>query len=471
MKMHIGSSWVDKDERIDVLNPYDGSVVDTVPRAEASDIDRALATAVRGAEIMRGLTGYERYKILHKAAGLISERAESFAETITLEGGKVKAEAMIEVERAAEIIYLSAEEAKRLGGEVIPLDGAPGVTGKFGFTIRVPCGVVAAISPFNFPLHLVCHKVGPGIAAGNAVVLKPATDTPLSGLRVVEVMLEAGCPPEALQCLTGSGAEIGDALVSDPRVRKITFTGSRDVGEHICRTAGLKKVTMELGSNSPVIIMPDADMNKVTTALSSTGYAHAGQVCISTQRVYANREIYSDFLDAFTESVKSITTGDPRQEGVRMGPMIRESDAVRVEEWVQEAVDGGARLVAGGQRNGTLMAPTLLADVKPEMRISCDEVFGPAVGVTPVGDIDEAIAQANSTNYGLSTAIFTENLDWAMKFALEAEAGNIHLNWGTQWRADLMPYGGLKDSGMGKEGPKYAVEEMTETKMVVFHMP
>ena len=471
MKMHIGSSWVDKDERIDVLNPYDGSIVDTVPRAEASDIDRALATAVRGAEIMRKLTGYERYKILHKAADLIRERAESFAETITLEGGKVKAEAMIEVERAAEIIYLSAEEAKRLGSEVIPLDGAPGVTGKFGFTIRVPCGVVAAISPFNFPLHLVCHKVGPGIAAGNAVVLKPATDTPLSGLRVVEVMLEAGCPPEALQCLTGSGAEIGDALVSDPRVRKITFTGSRDVGEHICRTAGLKKVTMELGSNSPVIIMPDADMNKVTTALASTGYAHAGQVCISTQRVYANREIYSDFLDAFTESVKGITTGDPRQEGVRMGPMIRESDAVRVEEWVQEAVDGGARLVAGGQRNGTLMAPTLLADVKPEMRISCDEVFGPAVGVTPVDDIDEAIAQANSTNYGLSTAIFTENLDWAMKFALEAEAGNIHLNWGTQWRADLMPYGGLKDSGMGKEGPKYAVEEMTETKMVVLHMP
>ena len=471
MKMHIGSSWVDKDERIEVHNPYDGSVVDTVPRAEASDIDHALATAVRGAEIMRGLTGYERYKILHKAADLISERAESFAETITLEGGKVKAEAMIEVERAAEIIYLSAEEAKRLGSEVIPLDGAPGVTGKFGFTIRVPCGVVAAISPFNFPLHLVCHKVGPGIAAGNAVVLKPATDTPLSGLRVVEVMLEAGCPPEALQCLTGSGAEIGDALVSDPRVRKITFTGSRDVGEHICRTAGLKKVTMELGSNSPVIIMPDADMNKVTTALASTGYAHAGQVCISTQRVYANREIYGDFLDAFAESVKGITTGDPRQEGVRMGPMIRESDAVRVEEWVQEAVDGGARLVAGGQRNGTLMAPTLLADVKPEMRISCDEVFGPAVGVTPVGDIDEAIAQANSTNYGLSTAIFTENLDWAMKFALEAEAGNIHLNWGTQWRADLMPYGGLKDSGMGKEGPKYAVEEMTETKMVVIHMP
>ncbi len=471
MKMHIGSSWVDKDERIEVHNPYDGSVVDTVPRAEASDIDRALATAVRGAEIMRGLTGYERYKILHKAADLISERAESFAETITLEGGKVKAEAMIEVERAAEIIYLSAEEAKRLGSEVIPLDGAPGVTGKFGFTIRVPCGVVAAISPFNFPLHLVCHKVGPGIAAGNAVVLKPATDTPLSGLRVVEVMLEAGCPPEALQCLTGSGAEIGDALVSDPRVRKITFTGSRDVGEHICRTAGLKKVTMELGSNSPVIIMPDADMNKVTTALASTGYAHAGQVCISTQRVYANREIYGDFLDAFAESVKGITTGDPRQEGVRMGPMIRESDAARVESWVQEAVSGGARLVAGGQRNGTLMAPTLLADVKPEMRISCDEVFGPAVGVTPVDDIDEAIAQANSTNYGLSTAIFTENLDWAMKFALEAEAGNIHLNWGTQWRADLMPYGGLKDSGMGKEGPKYAVEEMTETKMVVFHMP
>lgn len=469
MKMHIADSWVDKDERIDVLNPYDGCLVDTVPKADAQDITRALAAAVRGAEIIRKMTGYERYKVLHKAADLISERAESFAETIMLEGGKVKAEAMIEVERAAEIIYLSAEEAKRLGSEVIPLDGAPGVTGKFGFTIRVPCGVVAAISPFNFPLHLVCHKVGPGIAAGNAVVLKPATDTPLSGLRVVEVMLEAGCPPEAIQCVTGSGAEIGDALVSDPCVRKITFTGSRDVGEHICRMAGLKKVTMELGSNSPVIIMPDADLEKVATALASTGYTHAGQVCISTQRIYASSQIYGDFVNVFSDSVRAIKTGDPRHDGVKMGPMIRESDAIRVEEWVNEAVASGARLVAGGDRKGTLMAPTLLADVKPEMRISCDEVFGPAVGITPVDNIDQAIRQANSTNYGLSAAIFTENLDWAMKFAQEAESGNIHINWGTQWRADLMPYGGLKDSGMGKEGPKYAVEEMTETKMVVFH--
>ena len=470
MKMHIGGQWVDKSEKIEVLHPFDGSVIDTIPRGDAADVELALRTAERGAKVMAKLTGYERYEILRKAADLMLERNEDLARTITLEEGKIIAEGRIEASRAVEIIALSAEEAKRLGGEVVPLDGAPGVSGKFGFTLRVPCGVIVGISPFNFPLHLVCHKIGPALAAGNAIILKPATDTPLSALKLVEIFLEAGTPPEALQCLTGSGAVIGDALCADSRVRKITFTGSRDIGEHICRTAGLKRVTMELGSNAPLIVMPDADPERVALAAAASGYSNAGQVCISTQRVVTHEKIYGDFLDAFKATVEKITTGNPLAESTQMGPMIREDDAVRVSQWVQEAVGGGADLVLGGERNGQMYAPTIVSNVSPEMKISCDEVFGPVVAVTPVSDIDEAIALANDTNYGLSAAIFTQNIDWAMKFVNEVESGNLHVNWGTQWRADLMPYGGVKESGMGKEGPKYAVQEMTETKMAVFHL-
>jgi acyl-CoA reductase-like NAD-dependent aldehyde dehydrogenase len=470
MKMYVGGEWIGKSQTIPVINPYDNSVVDTVPRADADDVERALATAVRGAQAMRRLTGYQRALILRKAADLVTQRAEDLARTITLEEGKIIAESRIEVARGAEILALSAEEAKRLSGEVVPLDGAPGVTKQFGFTIRVPCGVVIAISPFNFPLHLVAHKVGPALAAGNSVIVKPATDTPLSALKLVEVLLEAGIPPEGIQCLTGSGGEVGEKLVADPRVRKITFTGSRDVGERICKVAGLKKVTMELGSNSPVIIMPDADMEKVATAVAATGYANAGQVCISAQRVIPLRPIYTEFLQVLKSKVAAITTGNPLHEGVKMGPMVRESDAKRVEAWVREAVEGGARLVTGGERRGAIYAPTVLADVTPEMRVSRSELFGPAVAVTPAGTIDEAIAMANDTNYGLSAAAFTQNLDWAMRFAREVDSGNIHINWGPQWRVDLMPYGGLKESGFGKEGPKYAVQEMTELKMVVMHL-
>jgi acyl-CoA reductase-like NAD-dependent aldehyde dehydrogenase len=470
MKMYVGTEWVDKPKTIPVINPYDGSQIDTVPRADADDIERALATAARGAKAMRKLTGYQRSQILRKASDLILQRTEDFAKTITLEEGKIIGEARFEVTRAAEIIALSGEEAKRLYAEVIPLDGAPGAVNKFGFTVRVPCGVVVGISPFNFPLHLVCHKVGPALAAGNSVILKPATDTPLSALKLVKVLLEAGTPPEAIQCLTGSGGEVGEALCRDPRVRKITFTGSRDVGERICQVAGLKKVTMELGSNAPLIVMPDADLDKVATAVAATGYANAGQVCISCQRVLPLRPIYNDFVNVLKTKVAALSTGDPLDEHTKVGPMVREQDAKRVEEWIKEAVGAGARLVTGGERRGAIYAPTVLADVKPEMRVSKSELFGPAVAITPSNSIDEAIGMANDTNYGLSAGIFTQNLDWAMKFVQEVESGNLHINWGPQWRADLMPYGGLKESGFGKEGPKYAVQEMTETKMVVMHL-
>ena len=282
--------------------------------------------------------------------------------------------------------------------------------------------------------------------------------------------MEAGLPPEAMQCITGSGNQIGDPLVVDPRVRKVTFTGSRDVGEHICNVAGLKKITMELGSNSPLIIMPDADMDKVVSATIASGYANAGQVCISAQRIITSGEVYVDFLDALKAGVEAITTGDPLNESVRMGPMVREEDATRVDQWIKEAVSAGARTLVGGKYSGTMYAPTVVADVKPEMRVSCEELFGPAVAVTPFSDIGEAIEMANSTNYGLSAGIFTQNIDWAMRFAREVESGNLHINSGPGWRADLMPYGGLKESGTGKEGPRYAVEDMTELKMVVFHL-
>ena len=470
MKMYVGTEWVDKRTVIPVINPYDGSQVDTVPKADGDDIERALATAVRGARAMRKLTGYDRYRILRKAADLMTQRSEDLARTITLEEGKIIGEARVEVSRAVEIIALSSEEAKRLSSEVVPLDGAPGAVNKFGFTIRVPCGVVVGISPFNFPLHLVCHKVGPALAAGNSVIVKPATDTPLSALKLTQVLLDAGIPPEAIQCITGNGSEVGEALCRDSRVRKITFTGSRDVGERICQVAGLKKVTMELGSNAPLIVMPDADLEKVATGVAATGYANAGQVCISCQRVLPLKPIYNDFLNILKPKVAALATGNPLEEKTKVGPMVRERDAVRVEEWVKEAVQAGARLVTGGERRGAIYAPTVLADVKPEMRVSRSELFGPAVAVTPVGSIDEAIAMANDTNYGLSAGIFTQNIDWAMKFAQEVEAGNLHINWGPQWRADLMPYGGLKESGFGKEGAKYAVQEMTELKMVVIHL-
>ncbi|HYJ17523.1 MAG TPA: aldehyde dehydrogenase family protein [Candidatus Limnocylindria bacterium] len=470
MKNFVAGAWIDKAKKIEVTNPFDNSVIDAVPRADAGDLDMALAFAERGAKVMAKLSSYERWKILRKAADMMAARNEELGQIISQEEGKIIAEGRGEAMRAVETIMGSAEEAKRLHGETVPLDADPTGGKKLGFTLRVPCGVVAAIAPFNFPLNLVCHKVGPALAAGNTVIIKPASDTPLSAIKLTEILLEAGLPPEGIQCLTGSGGEIGDALVADRRVRKVTFTGSREIGERICRTAGIKKVTMELGSNSPVIVMPDADMEKVATVLAMTGYGNAGQTCISTQRVLAAKKVYGDLLSALKPKVEALTTGNQLDEKIKVGPMVKESEAVRVDAWINEAVSGGAKLVAGGGRHGAIYLPAVVADVHPDMRISRDELFGPAVALTPFETIDEAIAMANDSIYGLAAGIFTDNVEWAMKFAREAEAGNLHVNWGSQWRVDLMPYGGLKDSGFGKEGPKYAVNEMTELKMIVFHL-
>lgn len=469
MRMYLRGEWVDRKDRIEVRNPFNGAVIDTVPKATGEDAELAISGAVEGAKIMRNLPAYERFKILRKAADLMFARKDEIGRLISTEEGKTIAEGTFEVTRAATTMEVSAEEAKRIGGEVLPLDGAPGAAGKFGFTLRVPCGVVVAITPFNFPLNLVAHKVGPAIAAGNAVVVKPASDTPLSALKLVELLLESGLPPLAIACITGGGASLGEALCRDPRVRKISFTGSAEVGEQICHVAGMKRVTMELGSNSPLIVLEDADPNKVAEAIVATGYGNAGQVCISTQRVIATAPIYRDLIDTLKPKVESIRVGDQLSPTTTMGPMIRERDAERVTQWIGEAVQGGAKLFHGGERKGNVVTPALLADVRPDMKIARDELFGPAVGVMSAENIEHAIALANDSRYGLSAGIFTENLENALRFARQVESGCLHINWGPAWRADLMPYGGLKDSGMGREGPKYAIEEMTEIKTVVIH--
>jgi len=467
--MYINGNWTTGTSQMEIRNPYTGEAFDSVPASTVEDVDLAIKSAERGALAMRALSSFDRYEILTRAVALLNERKQDLGETITREEGKVLSEGLLEVDRCIQTMTWSAEEAKRLFGETIPLDAAPGNEMKFGFTVRVPVGVVAAVTPFNFPLNLVAHKVGPAIAAGNSVVIKPASDTPLSALKLTEILLDAGLPAEAIQCITGSGSTIGDAVVSHPLIRKVTFTGSQEIGEHITRTAGLKKVTMELGSNSPLIVMADADIEKVALATVQNGYANAGQACISTQRVYVDKAIYADYLDALSSKVSALTSGDPMAATVKVGPMVRESDAIRVESWINEAVSSGARLVAGGGRDGAVLSPSVLADVHPDMKVSREELFGPAVAVTPIDGITEAIKYANDTRFGLSAAVFTENIDHAMRFALEVHSGNININGGTQFRADHMPYGGLKDSGTGKEGPRYAVEEMTELKMVIIH--
>jgi len=352
MKMFLQGRWESRPQTIKVINPFDGTTIDEVPNATADDVPRACDTLIGGARTMRYMPAYRRYEILARTSQLILDHAEELAATISREEGKTLREAAQEVRRSAGTLLISAEEAKRLMSEVIPLDTAEGGEGKFGFTIRVPCGIVAAITPFNFPLNLVCHKVGPALAAGNAVLIKPASDTPLVALRLVELLLEAGLPGDAVACLTGSGQELGAAICAEPRVRKITFTGSDAVGRTICHQAGLKRVTMELGSNCALVILDDADIDKVVAATVATGYANAGQVCISTQRVVALDGIHDAFVERLDAAVGGIRAGNPFDEATRMGPMIRSADAQRVVDWLAEAKAGGARITRGGGRDG-----------------------------------------------------------------------------------------------------------------------
>jgi len=469
MKMFINGKRVESPVMKPVISPYSGEVVDEVPDAATEHIEEALAAAEKAAVTMSKLTAYERYDILLRAADLLAERSEDFAKTISLEVGKPFCEGRGEVSRMPDIMRLCAFEGSQLRGETLPINSQVGIRGKMGFTLRVPCGVVVAITPFNFPLSMAVHKAGPAIAAGNSVILKPASQTPLATLKFTELLLEAGIPEGGIQCITGSGFRIGPILCADPRVRMVTFTGSGDVGEDITRVAGIKKLALELGSNCPLIVMSDTDLEHVAAATAVGGYLNAGQVCISTQRVLVQREIYSDFLDILKTVAEEIKVGDPFDEGVKLSAMVSEKEAIRVEEWVDEAVQDGAHIVTGGTREGAVYAPTVVADVKPQMRISKDELFGPVLAVTPFKDMDEAMALANDSSYGLSSGIFTNNVNEAMRFAYETQTGNVMVNWTPTYRGDCTPYGGLKDSGIGREGPRYMVEEMTELKTVIFH--
>jgi acyl-CoA reductase-like NAD-dependent aldehyde dehydrogenase len=469
MEMYVAGEWCRAAREEEVVNPYDGAVIDTVPVAGPADAERALAAALQGARAMRGLSAYERTEIVRQAAELVAGSVDDLAQTIALEVGKPLAEARGEAARIPDLLRVSAAEGARLHGETVPIDASANGAGKLGLTIRQPCGIVVAITPFNYPALLTGHKIGPALAAGNAVILKPARNTPLTGLWLTRKLLEAGLPENALQCITGPGSELGRILCSDPRVRKISFTGSTAVGEDISRVAGVKRLSLELGANCPLIVLPDADLDTVAAATATGGYVNAGQVCISVQRVLVADEVYDPFVERLTPLVAEIKTGHPLAEGTTMGAVISESEARRVESAIRDAVEGGATLIAGGEREGAVVAPSVLGDVDPAMDISRVELFGPAVALSRVTGIDQAIALANDSDYGLGAGLFTSDLGNALRFAREVDCGSIQINSSPLWRADLMPYGGLKGSGIGKEGPRAAVEEMTELKTVVFH--
>jgi acyl-CoA reductase-like NAD-dependent aldehyde dehydrogenase len=470
--MLVGGSWKSAKAGVseDVTSPYDGSVVGTVPVAGPDDVEAALAAAEAGATRWRRTPAHERMRILLRAAQLADDRADEIARMISSEVGKTITEATGEASRSGEIIRLAAFEGTQLYGDTLPLDANRG-TGpdKIGFTLRQPCGVVVAISPFNYPALLVLHKLAPALAAGNAVVLKPARTTPLTALALAGCFVEAGLPEGVLSVVPGPGGELGDLLVADPRVRKISFTGSTAIGERITRRAGVKKLSLELGASCPVIVLPDADLDLASSAVATGGYVNAGQVCISVQRVIAHPAVSGDFLDALVPKVEAIRVGDPSAPETGMGTLISTSEAERVRQSIAAAAASGARVLTGGERDGSMVAPTVVADVDPFSPFAQKELFGPAVAVSTAADWDSAITQANGTAYGLAAGIFTSDVAGAVRAIREIDAGSIHINWTPLWRADLMPYGGLKESGIGKEGPRSAVEEMTEVKTVVLH--
>ena len=472
MDLLIGGTWSGgrSGQIEEVRSPYDGSVVDTVPSAGLEDVEAALAAAERGAVTWRRTPAHERERILRRAAELADERTAEIARVISAENGKTITEATVEAGRSGDLIRLSAFEGTQLYGDTLPLDANPG-TGldKIGFTVRQPVGVVVAITPFNFPGLLVLHKIAPALAAGNAVVLKPARNTPLTALALARCFVDAGLPEGVLSVLTGPGGMLGDALVSDARVRKVSFTGSTGVGQRITQRAGVKNLSLELGASCPVVIMPDADLELASSAVAAGGFANAGQVCISVQRVITHPAINGDFLDSLVPKVKAIRTGDPSSPDTMMGTVISTSEAERIQASISAAAKLGAKVLTGGERSGSVVEPTVVADVDPSSPLSQDELFGPAVAVSTARDWESAIGQANGTAFGLAAGIFTSDVVGAVRAIREIDAGNIHINWTPLWRADLMPYGGLKGSGIGKEGPRSAVAEMTEEKTIVLH--
>ena len=415
---------------------------------------------------MAVMPAHQRSDILTLTASLIREQREQIARTIALEAGKALKFARIEVDRAVSTFSIAAQEAGRIHGETVPLDAVPAGEGYFGFYVRRPVGVVAAIAPFNFPLNLVAHKVAPAIAAGNSVVLKPASSTPMTSVMLCRILEKAGLPAGGINLVVGSGSTVGELLVRDPRVAKVTFTGSPEVGERITQIAGIKKITLELGNTSPVIVASDADLEVVAKRCAVGAYYNSGQVCLSVQRIYGDRAIYEPFTEKFVESSQAMVVGDPLDEEVDVGPMIDESEAERIEGWVSEATEGGAEVLTGGRREGSVYWPTVLANVKPEMKVVKEETFAPVASLIPYDDFEEALRQADATEYGLQAAVFTQDVGRVFQAIRSLNFGGVIINDTPTFRADHMPYGGLGRSGIGREGLRYAVEEMTNIQMV-----
>jgi len=468
MKMLLAGDWVDRDEMIPVYDPYNDGLVDHVPSATAADAELALEAAVRGFATARSMTVHERAGVLYRTADIVRDNLDTFAEMIAREGSKTIREARKEVMRCTNTLTVSAEEAKRLLGETIPFDSFPGGEDRVGYWYRFPIGVLLAITPFNDPLNLVAHKLGPAIAAGNSVILKPATVTPLSALLLAEALLEAGLPEDVLQVITGSGARLGEVLVPDSRVRMISLTSGLEAGQWIAENAGIKKLGMELGSNSPVIVWEDADLEWAVESCVSGAFWAAGQNCIGVQRLYVHSGVYEEFRDRFVERTGEYVIGDKLDEDTDMGPMITVEEAERVEKWVAEAEGMGARVLTGGGRVKALFEPTVLENVPVKATVHHQEIFGPVVNLYPVEDPDEAIAKANSLPFGLHAAVFTRDVNRAFRFAYALDCGGVMINDSTDYRLDSMPFGGIRNSGLGREGVKFSLQEMTEPKTICF---
>lgn len=467
--LFIDGRWRQSDQKIEVKNKYTGEIIASAAQASEADVDLAVEAALSAMRRV-SLSSYERYEILQRTASLLKLHLDEIALLIAREGGKPLRDARAEVSRAIQTVIVSSEEGKRIHGETLPLDAAPGSQNKVGLFIRVPVGVVAAIAPFNFPLNLVMHKVAPAIAAGCAVVLKPATYTPLTAIALCELMAEAGLPDGYLNLVIGSGRTVGEALVHHPKVNMVTFTGSPDVGERIRSQAGLKKVTLELGNNSANIVHSDADIQAAARALVDKAYTSAGQFCVSVQRVYAQEDIQQALVTAMMVEIQKLRVGNPEDPDTVVGPLIDESEAVRVQSWVAEAEEQGAKVVTGGNRTRSMLEPTLLMNTRPDMKVVRQEVFGPVASVVPYATFEEAVEMANDSEFGLQTGVFTRDIQRAWYAIRNIHSGSVHINDTSSYRADLMPYGGVKRSGVGREGPRWAIEEMTEMKTVSFSL-
>jgi len=454
---------------VPIHNPYTGDTIDHVFQAGPAEAELAVQSTVDGAAAMRRLSGYARSTLLQKAAQSLQTRQEEFVRTMTAESGKPVTDARREVGRAVQTFSIAAEEAKRIGGEVVPLDWSPGMETYWGVTRRFPIGPILGITPFNFPLNLVVHKVAPALAAGNAILIKPAPQTPLTSLLLGDLLLQAGVPPGGLNVLPCDNS-VAERLVIDPRFKLLSFTGSAPVGWMLKAKCGKKKVVLELGGNAAVIIEPDADLDYVAQRCVTGGFTYAGQTCISVQRIFVHESVVAAFTEKVVARVQALAIGDPGDEATVVGPLIDTGAAQRIEEWIGEAVAQGAHLLAGGSRVGSVVRPTVLSHVTPTMKVSCEEVFGPLVTITPYREFEAALRAVNASEYGLQAGIFTNNIGRIFQAFEQLEVGGVLANEIPTFRADHMPYGGVKDSGIGREGLRYAIEDMTEPKLLVMNL-